>query len=435
MRKNFAKIITGIALVALLFIQGIWLFNTYTLLNKNITSEFEEKFVKSIETEIYMRQADFRRRSDRPNNIHVPGPSPERDSYSNALDFHEFYSSWGHPLSLEKLDSIWGQKLSNDIWPVRYLLLKTDADRIPIEQIDRGISENSPNTLIIERPIRKDNSEYLRVIIESPYKIILREMLILLITSFFIAMILGYCLYLQIRMIIRQGRIAVIRQDFTNAMVHDMKNPVTNILMSANQLKSGKLDGKIQMKERYFDIILKEGNRLLTFSNRILKIAKFDEKKIKLEKCDLDLKEIFDDLQEEYLLSVSKKIHFTADIKDDVVIHADPGYIIDVFKNLIDNAIKYSKETLTIQIRAERQKNDTVIQIKDNGVGIPLKDQKRIFDKFERSHSGEKQKLSGFGLGLYYVSQVVSAHGGSISVESAPNVFSEFTIRIPNQKL
>ena len=260
-------------------------------------------------------------------------------------------------------------------------------------------------------------------------------MLVLLVTSFFIALVLGYCLYLQIRMITRQGRIAEIRQNFTHAMVHDMKNPVTNILMSAKTLKSGKLDENAEMKESYFNIIIKEGNRLLAFSNKLLKIAKFEENKIALVKCDMDLKQVFDGLTADYLLSAPKEIRITTDITDDTVLHADPEYIIDAFRNLIDNAIKYSKETVTIHIRAERQKNDTLIRIKDYGIGISLKDQKRIFEKFERSYARDKQTQSGFGLGLFYVNQIVSAHGGCVSVESTPNEFSEFTIQIPTQKI
>jgi two-component system phosphate regulon sensor histidine kinase PhoR len=365
----------------------------------------------------------------------VEGARPDNDCYANALVFHEYLLSWDIPFSFETLDSIWSQKLMDGIGPINYLLQKTDATGKPTEQIHRGAKEKSPYTLVIKRPIRNDHSEYLQVVIESPYKIVLGKMMMLLAASFIIAIILGYCLYLQIRMIIRQERIAEIRQDFTHAMVHDMKNPVTNILMSAEALKSGKLDDKIRMKERYFDIVLKEGNRLLAFANKILTIAKFEGHKIELIKRDMDLKEVIDGLTAEYLISPSKEIRFTTGITGGLVIHADPDYMVDVLRNLIDNAIKYSKETVTIQIKAEKQKKEAVIQIKDNGMGIALKDQKRIFNKFERTRSREKQTKSGFGLGLYYVFRVVSAHDGTIKVESVPDEFSEFTIRIPNKKV
>jgi two-component system phosphate regulon sensor histidine kinase PhoR len=258
-------------------------------------------------------------------------------------------------------------------------------------------------------------------------------MMFLLTASLLIVLILGYGLFLQIRMIIRQERIAEIRQDFTHAMVHDMKSPVTNILMSANALKSGKLDDKIQMKAKYFDIVINEGNRLLAFSNKILTIAKFEERKIELAKREMDLKELFAGLIEEYLPAPPEEIRFTTDLADDSTIHADSDYITDVFRNLIDNAIKYSKETVEIHIKTAKQRNDAIIQIKDTGIGIAPKDQKRIFKKFERIRSGDKEKKSGFGLGLYYVYQIVAAHGGTVKVESVPNVFSQFTIILPSK--
>jgi len=431
MKKQYIKIITAISIIALLSIQGIWLFNTYHLLHQKIITELEEGFARSIEKEVYLRLD--KNRTNIPNGTSVKGAHPELDSYANALYFHEYLLSWEHPLSLERVDSIWSKKLNDDIGQVNYLLLRTDSAGHTIEKINHGANEKSPYSFTIERPIRIDGSEHLRTVIDSPYKIVLREMTVLLVTSFLIVMLLGYGLFLQIQMIIRQGRIAEIRQGFTQAMVHDMRNPITNILMSAGMLKSGKLDEKIEMKEAYFDIILKDGNRLLAFSNKLLTIARFEEKKIGLKKIDMNIRELFDGLIEEYRLSTSETVRFTTEIEDGSIIHADPEYITDVFRNLIDNAIKYSKEKTEIHIRAAQHTNDTVIQIRDNGIGISPKDRKRIFNKFERSNSQDKQGKGGFGLGLFYVYLVVTAHGGSVKVESTPDVFSEFTIIIPTK--
>ena len=431
MEKQFIKIISAIALVALLSIQGIWLSNTYTLLHEKLITDLEEGFARAIETEVYQRLDDNKEEIQRGEII--GGVRPDHDFYINVLAFHEFLLSWDLPLSMAMLDSIWSKKLADDIGTVKYLLLKTDSARIPTEQINRGVSGNSPYTLTIERPVRIDNSEYLQVVIESPYKIILGRMFVLLVTSFLIALILGYCIYLQISLILRQGRIAEIRQDFTQAMVHDMKNPITNIYASANMLKSGALDSKPHLKNQYFDIQLKEINRLMAFSNKILTIAKFEEKTVQLEKSDLDVNQLFNSLVEEYLLSPSKEIRFTTDCEDGCMIYADSEYMADVFRNLIDNAIKYSKNSVSIHLKAIKEKKETIVQIMDNGIGISSKDQKRLFKKFERVPTREKERKSGFGLGLYYVYQIVTAHGGTVKVESVPDQYSEFTLIIPNK--
>jgi len=298
--------------------------------------------------------------------------------------------------------------------------------------MNRDVEGKSHFDIYFKKPIRQDHSEYIQVIIESPHRVVLEKMLLLLIASLIIAIIIGFCFYLQIKIITRQNRIAEIRRDFTHAMVHDMKNPITTILMSANTLKGGKLDDKADLKKQYFDIVLKEGEHLLALTNKILIIAKFEEHKITLSKCDVDLKSLFDKLIDNYQLASSKKIEFITEFNGISTIYADPEYMYEVFSNLIDNAIKYSKEYVIIHITCLKESDSTLISVKDNGYGISISDQKRIFNKFERVLSKKEEKVSGFGLGLSYVYQVVVAHEGTVKVESIPDLYSKFTVIIPN---
>ena len=431
MKRKFVKTITILALVALLLLQGIWVFDTYSLIEKNLTVQLEERFERSIVEEIFLRLDSSSDVIPRTGAV-VRGARPDKDPYENALAFHEFLLLYKVPLSLEKLDSLWMQKLSKDFRQVNYLILKTDSVGTTLERIKRGAKEKAPFTLIITKPVRKDNSEFLQLIIESPQIMVLRQMIFLFVSSLIIAIILIYCLFLQIRIIVRQEQIAKIRHDFTQAMVHDMKHPVTNILMSADLLKTGKKGVKNRIKENCVDIINKEGNRLLAFTNKILTIAKFESHKIELKKRNLDLQELIGRLMAEYPSTSSKEILFTTDMEDNIHIHADPEYMDDVFRNLIENAIKYSKETVAIHITGKIVQNHTIVKIRDNGIGISSRDQKRIFQQYERACTKEKEEKGGFGLGLYYVYQVVSAHGGTVNVESVPDLFSEFTINLPN---
>ena len=99
--------------------------------------------------------------------------------------------------------------------------------------------------------------------------------------------------------------------------------------------------------------------------------------------------------------------------------------------NLIDNAIKYSVETVKIDIVCEEESNYTKIKVHDNGLGISFKEQNKIFDKFERADAGKRSNAGGFGLGLNYVQRVMTAHNGKVSLESIENKFSEFTLFFP----
>lgn len=250
-------------------------------------------------------------------------------------------------------------------------------------------------------------------------------MALLLIASMIIVIIIGYCFYLQIRIILRQDRIAEIRRNFTHAMVHEMKNPITSIQMGINTLKSGKLDDKEDLKKQYFNILADESEHLAALANRILTIAKFEERKIKLIKMDINLKPVFDLLVKKHRLKADKDFSVEVAYNGVDSIYADKDYIYEVFDNLMDNAVKYAKDNIQIQITCSANDRETRIAIKDQGIGISLKEQQKIFEKFERSAAIRKQgRTKGFGLGLNFVYQVIAAHGGSITVNSVPDSYS-----------
>ena len=136
-----------------------------------------------------------------------------------------------------------------------------------------------------------------------------------------------------------------------------------------------------------------------------------------------------------YQSGTSKKIHYAAALNDTETIYADLHYMGEAFGNLIDNAIKYAKanEDVEISITGIRIDKYTQIIFKDNGIGISEKDQKKIFQKFERASSVMKNQpeISGFGLGLYFVFQVIKAHDGTMELSSRPGSYSEFIINLP----
>ena len=135
------------------------------------------------------------------------------------------------------------------------------------------------------------------------------------------------------------------------------------------------------------------------------------------------------DISEKFQLKAVKKVLFEIDCEEECTVYADAFCLREVLSNLVDNAIKYSKEEVTITLSGERTKDGSIIKVRDNGIGIPLREQHKIFGKFERVVSGsQKTGASGFGLGLNYVLQVVDAHDGVVKVESVEGSYSEFTM-------
>jgi len=146
------------------------------------------------------------------------------------------------------------------------------------------------------------------------------------------------------------------------------------------------------------------------------------------------LRPAVDDLIQVFEAKATKPVTFHTDLQSEEV-YADLEYLKEALSNLIDNALKYSKDTVEVRIASRREAGFVRISVRDNGIGIPLAAQRTIFDKFERvlprdDGSGQK-KISGFGLGLNYVMNVAREHGGYVSVESVQGRFSEFTMSLP----
>lgn len=237
----------------------------------------------------------------------------------------------------------------------------------------------------------------------------------------------------QINYIDEQERIRLLREDFSYAMVHDMKSPLTSIIMGTRYLHSGVLEKKPEIKEKYFAIVEDEAQHLLALINRLLTISKLEHGKLTIRKTEVDLEEMIADVADKYEAKSSKPIHITTDIACSTAL-ADEEYLKEAISNMVDNAAKYSKDEINIKISTSEDDHHIYIKVYDEGIGIAKSELKTIFNRYERAAEHEKnpQKTrGGFGIGLNYVLQVIQAHGGKISVKSEKGKYSEFTISLP----
>ena len=237
----------------------------------------------------------------------------------------------------------------------------------------------------------------------------------------------------QINYIDEQERIRLLREDFSYAMVHDMKSPLTSIIMGTRYLHSGVLEKKPEIKEKYFAIVEDEAQHLLALINRLLTISKLEHGKLTIRKTEVDLEEMIADVADKYEAKSSKPIHITTDIACSTAL-ADEEYLKEAISNMVDNATKYSKDEINIKISTSEDDHHIYIKVYDEGIGIAKSELKTIFNRYERAAEHEKnpQKTrGGFGIGLNYVLQVIQAHGGKISVKSEKCKYSEFTISLP----
>lgn len=436
MNSNYAKFITAIAILFILLLQGLWLYNAYRFVSGQIENKINICLSESNQKEVFARLSIALQSMPKGAFISSDTISGESTSYlPNYVDLQESLVKLNRPLVISSLDSLFSKSLEQSHLKVKYILNKVNPQTGEVIQTTGKNTEElfkgALKSIII--PTNKKNTEGIQVLLISPYKVIFEQMTLMLVGSVLMALVIGYCIFFQIKIIVRQNKIAQLRQDFTYAMIHDMKTPLSTILMRINMLRSGKLDDKKEKKEKYFEICMDESNHLLTLTNRILTIAKLEQGELKLNKQIVDLKEMIGSLVNKFSINHHKKISFDLSFSDDLTfVVADYEYLKEAISNLIDNSIKYSHNEVKIDISCFKADDKIVIKVRDNGLGIAPKDQAKIFEKFERAAAvGRKGGAAGFGLGLSYVLRVIEAHGGTVSVSSVENDFCEFTISLP----
>ena len=234
----------------------------------------------------------------------------------------------------------------------------------------------------------------------------------------------------HIRFAERQKRLDDIRKDFSSAMIHDMKSPLSSIVMGIRALQSGKLDGKPDIKRQYYRIVEEEAEHLLGLTNRLLAISKLESHNLVLSKVEVELRPMLEDVIDKFRAKTKKKMTVKMSLNADSV-WGDAELIKEIFVNLVDNAVKYSKDEIAIRIESYHNNGTTLVSVRDNGQGIAHDELPFVFDKFARATS--QGNPSGFGLGLNYVYQVMQAHEGRVTVESRKGEYTQFVLLFPNK--
>ena len=189
-----------------------------------------------------------------------------------------------------------------------------------------------------------------------------------------------------------------------------------------------------QRTKEYLDISSNELQRLSLLVDKVLKLSMFEKKEIDLQYETFDLRNIVDEVVASMRLQV-EKIHAIVSIiqKGNTNLQADRLHLLSVVFNLLDNALKYSKEQPIIEIALEEGNDSIQLRVSDNGIGIATEYKDKIFEKFFRIPTGNTHNTKGYGLGLSYVAHVVQKHHGKVSVDSEPGAGTTITVSIPKK--
>ena len=241
--------------------------------------------------------------------------------------------------------------------------------------------------------------------------------------------------YLTIRTILTQKKLSEMKTDFINNMTHELRTPLATISIAVDTLKNEKIIGNREQLLAIGQVIKTENARMNTQVEQILQAAQLDINQVLKDKKELSVHDVLHKIESKFSLQVAEKqatVTYRLEAENDQVM-GHPVHFVNMISNLVDNALKYSKEDVPphIEVTTANKKNRILVIVKDNGIGMNRETLSKIFDKFYRAHTGDVHDVKGFGLGLNYTRKMVEAHEGTIEVTSTPGSGSVFTISLP----
>ena len=255
---------------------------------------------------------------------------------------------------------------------------------------------------------------------------------ILMISALFVLILIvafGSALY----QIIEQKKLSEIKTDFINNMTHEFKTPIATINLAVDSIKNPKIIGDEEKVIRYANMIKQENKRMHAQVENVLQISKLEKNQLDLTMDVIDVHELIEEaiIHVELIIADRKgsiNNHFEASLSE---IMGSQFHLLNVFTNILDNAIKYSEGEPKIDIYTENVGNNVLIKIVDQGIGMSKSVQRKVFNKFYREQTGNIHNVKGHGLGLSYVQSIVDKHNGNIVVESEKGKGSTFIVKLP----
>ncbi|WP_139922273.1 cell wall metabolism sensor histidine kinase WalK [Hymenobacter sp. DG01] len=249
--------------------------------------------------------------------------------------------------------------------------------------------------------------------------------------SLLLLVLTGSCFVLVWHTLRAQRKLAEVKNDFINNMTHELKTPLATVAAAVETLECFGLQADPQKARTYLHIARTELRRLADLVDKVLTIATEEQAHLVLHPEAVRPAELVQAAVRRHQLQADKPVHFQLEMAPDEVIQADRFHLEGAINNLLDNAIKYSTESVSIQVSSRRTAGGWQMTVQDDGIGIAGSDQAAVFDRFFRVPTGNLHPVKGFGLGLYYVRQVAERHGGHVTLRSELGQGSAFSLWLP----
>ncbi|MCJ8210523.1 HAMP domain-containing histidine kinase [Mucilaginibacter sp. RS28] len=356
----------------------------------------------------------------------------------------EEYQRSGKPLT-KRIDSAWIDsvlrfELRNkgiDL-PFSYQITTANNDSLIFSRaLNYGekpqfLPANTYETAIFGKEVMNDPGK-IRIAFPQKNSFLLSRMTATMATSGGLMFILVFCFGYTIMSILKQKKISEMKTDFINNMTHEFKTPVSTIMIASEALRDEEIAHDTNRVTKLANIIYEENARLGNHIERVLNIARIEKDDFKLDVKPIDVNDTIAMVLDSMELKLQKynahtELHLDA---EQVMVNADELHFSNVLYNLVDNALKYSRNEPKITISTLNRSGQLVILVADEGIGMTRDQQTKIFEQFYRVPTGNLHDVKGFGLGLSYVNNIVKRLDGTITVRSEKDKGSEFELKFP----
>jgi len=329
--------------------------------------------------------------------------------------------------------------LFNDSIPVDHLktvfakTLSTQKLNIPFT-ILRQPEEIHAEGDFFRRPSSFDSFLGYKLQLGNAFSYLIKKILLPGLFSFFLVGLTIFSFVLLYRSLLRQHRLAQIKNDLISNITHELKTPIATVGVAIEALKNFNAIQDPEKTKEYLNISQNELQRLGLLVDKVLKLSMFENKKIEIKYELFDLEEVVNEVVASLRLQLEKyNARISVNTEGNLLIKGDRLHLLSVVFNLLDNALKYSKGNAAIQVDIKEEKENIVLKVTDNGIGMPPQYKTKVFEKFFRVPTGDTHNAKGHGLGLSYSAQVIKQHHGTIEVDSHEGLGSTFTITLPKK--
>jgi len=361
------------------------------------------------------------------DSIRVERMMQPGDKGDHVFNFLYGVDSLQEPLRLTEIDSAYTNVLKEQRLNIPFSITKIENDKEGDDH-DRAFNQV---TVGFAHPVTY------KLELGNTFPYLMRQITQPILFSILLLSIIISTFVLLYRNLLKQRRLAELKNEFISNITHELKTPIATVGVAIEALKNFNAIQDPERTKEYLDISQNELQRLSILVDKVLKLSMFESKRIELKKEEFDLKQLVEETMNVMKLQFEKH-KATVSMQTEAhpfTIEADRLHITSVLYNLLDNALKYSKENPVIEVKLTALPGDIYeLKISDNGIGISKEYQRKIFDKFFRVPMGNQHNTKGYGLGLSYVSEIVQRHMGFITVDSELGKGTTFTVKLPKKE-